>query len=150
MAGCFSFLKKPAPPARELVEKPPSARRSHSTKSSNWADGDYTPRLPEAHEHYEPCFQCSDALSRMTLDKMGMDADLPAYSEREPFSKDVSEAGRAPSGIGGIDGGMVRAAADCQRLGLCHPTLKCPQLAHTFSPFHCAISPPPPLLALLC
>lgn len=77
--GCFSFFKKakaPAPtptPAMQTVQAPQAATPK------------YTPHLPTAAEHYEPCFQCSEGFGKMTLD-----GELPAYTARKAFSSDVS------------------------------------------------------------
>lgn len=84
--GCFSFFKKnkaPIEPRREV-----SAIRQvqpSTEKAILWTE----PSPPAAHEHYEPCFQCSSSGPDFGKAKRGLD-ELPAYTPRAPFSSDVS------------------------------------------------------------
>ncbi|KLT42680.1 amidohydrolase [Cutaneotrichosporon oleaginosum] len=77
--GCFAFLSKTkakaSEPVREKAALPPPP------------EPQLQPHLPAAHEHFEPCFQCSGASA---WDKL--DAELPAYTARAPFSSDARAA----------------------------------------------------------
>lgn len=85
--GCFSFLKKAAPePPAYRTEKPYTANKAMPAEPKSEPT---QPRLPEAHEHYEPCF-CAEVGSG--FGKMALDAELPAYSASSPFSSDVSRS----------------------------------------------------------
>jgi hypothetical protein len=75
--GCFSFFKRAKAPA-------PAPVREVREKAAPIAESLPQPRLPAAHEHFEPCFQCSGS-----WDKAAVDAELPAYTARAPFSSDV-------------------------------------------------------------